>query len=201
MILKHCTSFLLFCFVLSACSRTTQNMIESTKISNDAERTLTNDSLPFPQSWLGYWEGDLEIFKENKVVQTIPMALELMEIDTSENFTWAIIYGEDKEAGRRPYEMEVVDAEKGYFLVDEKNTIKLESYLFQNKLLCWYEVMGNQILSIQEKHGDEMTFEIIFGSTEPVSITGNQTFEGEDIPEVKTFPIGGYQRAVLRKRS
>ena len=65
--------------------------------------------------------------------------------------------------------------------------------------MSWYEVMGSQILSIQELQGDQMIFEIIFGSSEPVSITGDQQFDGEDIPAVKTFPIGGYQRAILKK--
>jgi hypothetical protein len=198
--MNHYTLLLLFCCVLFSCSPKHQIAIESSKNSDSPANTLTVDSLPFPQSWLGYWEGELEIFKENKIVQTIPMALEMLEMDTSDNFIWAIIYGEDKEAGRRAYELEILDIEKGYFLVDEKNTIKLESYLFQNKLLSWYEVMGNQILSIQEKRGDEMIFEIIFGSSEPVSITGDQQFDGEDIPAVKTFPIGGYQRAILKKK-
>ena len=197
--MNQCTSFLLFCFVLSACSPTDQKTIESTKKSELQDSVLTVDSLPFPQSWLGYWEGNLDIFKENKIVQTIPMVLELLEIDSSENFTWAIIYGEDKEAGRRPYELAVLDAEKGQFLLDEKNSIKLEAYLFENKLMSWYEVMGSRILSVQEKRGDQMIFEIIFGNIEPVSVTGDQKFDGEDIPAVKTFPMGGYQRAVLRK--
>ena len=198
--MNHYTLLLLFCFVLISCSPKHQTAIESSKKSDSPANTLTVDSLPFPQSWLGYWEGELEIFKENKIVQTIPMALEMLEMDTSNNFIWAIIYGEDKEAGRRAYELETLNAEKGLFLVDEKNTIKLESYLFQNKLMSWYEIMGNQILSIQEKRGDEMIFEIIFGSSEPVSITGDQQFDGEDIPAVKTFPIGGYQRAILKKK-
>ncbi|MFT5168254.1 MAG: hypothetical protein ACI8P3_003495 [Saprospiraceae bacterium] len=197
--MNQCTLFLVFCFVLGACSPAHQNAPESTKKSESPDSTLTVDSLPFPQSWLGYWEGELEIFKENKLVQTLPMALELLEMDTSKNFVWTIIYGEDKETGRRAYELETLDAEKGYFLMDEKNTIRLESYLFQNKLMSWYEVMGSQILSIQELQGDQMIFEIIFGSSEPVSITGDQQFDGEDIPAVKTFPIGGYQRAILKK--
>ncbi len=197
--MKQFTLFLLFCFIFSCSSLEEKNPPQNTKNSGLQENALTPDTLPFPQSWLGNWTGNLEIFKNNKLVQTIPMELEMLEIDTSKNFIWAIIYGQDKVEGRRPYELEIVDAEKGYFVVDEKNTIKLETYLFQNKLMSWYEVMGNQILSIYEKQGDKMIFEIIFGSSDPVSITGGQKVDDEDIPSVRTFPIGGYQRAVLSR--
>jgi hypothetical protein len=44
-----------------------------------------------------------------------------------------------------------------------------------------------------------LIFDIISGSATPVSITGNQKFEGEEIPAVKTFPIKGVQHAVLKR--
>lgn len=198
--MKKYTVFILFCFVLYACSPTNKNKIEISHNSHPSPKNLKIDKDSFPTSWLGNWEGDLNIFKDNKIVQTIPMELEMLEIDTSNNFVWAIIYGEDKIAGRRAYELETLNASKGQYRVDEKNSIKLESYLFQNKLLSWYEVMGNQILCIYEKQGDKMIFEIIFGNSEPVSITGDKKVDGEDIPAVRTFPIGGYQRAILSRK-
>lgn len=185
------------CFILSACSAPNEEQTASPVKKEDA--SVPADSLPFPKSWIGNWQGTLEIFKENQVVQTVPMALEIQEIDSSDNIGWAIIYGEDKVAGRRPYELETIDASKGQYRIDEKNTIFLESYFYRDKLLCWYEVMGNQILSTYEKNESAVIFEIIFGDTEPVSVTGDQKHEGEDIPAVSTFPIGGYQRAVLTR--
>ena len=111
--------------------------------------------IDFPESWLGNWVGDLHIYKENKLVQTLPMELEMQAIDTSENYVWAIIYGEDKVAGRRrSYELEIVDAEKGHLSASMKKTpSKLESYLFGNKLYSQFSVMESQILCIYEKQG------------------------------------------------
>lgn len=183
-----------------ACSNQPDSIVKNNEVPTMLKDSLSTDTLEFPESWLGNWIGELEIYKSNKVVQIIPMELELLAVDSMDNFVWAIIYGEDREAGRRAYELETLDAEKGLYLVDEKNTIKLEAYLFDNKLMSWYDVMGNKILSIQEKRGDEMIFEIVFGSSEPVSTTGGKAFQGEEIPIVKTFPIGGYQRALLRKK-
>ena len=160
-----------------------------------------DENASFPESWLGNWEGDLTIFKENKLVQTIPMELELASIDTSDNYIWAIIYGEDKETGRRSYELEIVDAEKGLYRIDEKNSIKLEAYLFGNKLYSQFSVMENQLLCTYEKVEDKIIFEIISGSINPVSITGGKLVDEEEIPEVKAFPITIMQKATLVRKN
>ena len=58
-----------------------------------------------------------------------------------------------------------------------------------------------QVLSILEKTGpDTLVFEIVTGKETPISTTGNTKQGEEDIPEVKTYPIGVYQRAVLHKK-
>lgn len=196
--MRYFTVISIFCFILSACSQ-----IEApTRVEDKAPITAAapaKDTLPFPESWLGNWAGALNIYRANQLVQTIPMALEMAAIDTSDNFVWAIIYGEDREAGRRAYELEVIDVKKGHYRVDENNTIKLETYLFEHKLYSWYSVQGTMILSIYEKMGDEMIFEIVAGSDVPVSVTGDTQIEGEDIPKVETFPINTVQRGKLKR--
>jgi hypothetical protein len=192
--MNNLTVIILLCFTFGWSLNVKSQNLEKKKI----DETIEADS--FPQSWLGNWVGELNIYKENKLVQTLPMELEMLAIDTSENFVWAIIYGEDKVAGRRSYELEILDAEKGIYRIDEKNTIKLECYLFGNKLYSQFSVMESQILCTYEKVGDKMFFEIISGSTEPVSITGDKIVEEEDIPEVKTFPITVMQKAVLIRK-
>lgn len=99
----------------------------------------------------------------------------------------------------RPYTLKTIDKEKGIYLVDEYNTIKLESYLFGNKLISQYIVMGNQITIMEEKQGNSIIFEVIMSKNEPVSTTGGQKVDGEDIPEVKTYPVTVYQKALLHR--
>ena len=43
-----------------------------------------------------------------------------------------------------------------------------------------------------------MSYEIISGKLEAIRTTGNETFEGEEIPEVKSFPIQVRQIAYLK---
>ena len=60
--------------------------------------------------------------------------------------------------------------------------------------------MGNFLTSTMEKQDDNtMLFEITSGSDTPVSSTGNQIFQGDTIPVVKTFPIRVVQKAVLKR--
>ncbi len=192
--MNNLTAFILFCFTFCLCLNAESQNLQDKKI----DQAIEIDS--FPKSWLGNWVGDLNIYKENKLVQTLPMELEMLEIDSSDNYVWAIIYGEDKVTGRRSYELEILDAEKGIYRIDEKNTIKIESYLFGNKLYSQFSVMNSQLLCTYEKVDDKIIFEIISGSIDPVSSTGSEIVEGEEIPVVKSFPITIMQKAVLSRK-
>jgi hypothetical protein len=152
----------------------------------------------FPASWQGTWSGDLNIYKGQKIQQTVPMTVEIKRID-SVRYVFALIYGPDKEKGRRPYELVIKNVEKGEYVFDEKNSIQMEAYLFDNKLFCWFTVQGTQLLSTYEKRGDSIVSEIVAGKNQPVSTTGGQTVNGEEIPPVQSFPLGSLQRAVLKK--
>ena len=157
------------------------------------------DEVLFPASWVGIWKGQLEIYGGTGLKQSLPMELHVRPQDSTDHYDWWIIYGEDKEAGKRAYELVPKDKANGVWVVDEKNSIKLECYYYHDKLSSWYDVKGSLILVTNEVRGDEMIFEVIAGSLAPVSITGNAKHEGEDIPEVRTYPVNVLQRAKLRR--
>ena len=130
------------------------------------------------------------------------MELHILPLDTVDRFSWTIIYGEDKEAGARKYQLQVIDRAKGIYAVDELNSIVLESYYRPNKLFSRYLVGEIMILITNEVRGDTMTFEVVAGGSEPVSSTGDTTLivDGESIPEVRTYPIGATQKATLTRK-
>ena len=154
----------------------------------------------FPASWQGKWAGTLEIINPKGKVQELPMELHILPVDSSDKYTWTIIYGEDKEAGTGPYELIPVDTTKGLYWLDEKNSIRIEAYLLDNKLYQWFEVQGTLIFSTTEKVGDELIWELVSGDAAPVSVTGGQVVEGEEIPPVKTYPAKVLQKARLSKK-
>lgn len=183
-----------------ACSpATSRRLTMDTPKSPQIAKKIEKDS--FPVTWVGYWTGVLDIFSAKGKMQTVPMDVEIAKIDTSANrYIFALIYGEDKVAGRRAYETIIKDPAKGLYINDEKNTIMMEEYLIAGKLYCWFEVQGTLLLSTFERRDEQLLFEIVSGSIAPVSITGNQKHEGEDIPAVKTFPIKSIQRATLTRK-
>lgn len=158
-----------------------------------------NDTLSFPQSWEGKWVGTLEIHNASGLAQALPMELHLLPMDSVGQWSWTIIYGEDKDTGKRPYELHTINAEKGLYLIDEKNSIKMEAYYLGGKFFQWFEVQGSLLLTSTQLVGEELHWEIVFGKSEPASVTGDQAIDGEEIPAVKTFPVHGMQRAVLRR--
>lgn len=194
-ILSFC---LLITFVLTACTPKVAKVAKEDLTSLSKEK-IADTTEKFPDTWLGNWKGTLNIYNEKGLAQAIPMELEMAKIEDSENYIWAIIYGEDKEKGRRSYELKIVDAEKGVYVIDEKNSIELESYLLGNKLYNRFLVAESLLLCTYEKVGDKMIFEVISGKNEAVSTTGGEVVDGEEIPEVKTYPIIVSQRAELKR--
>ena len=158
------------------------------------------DTTAFPESWEGIWAGELEIYTAKGLAQSVPMELHILPTDSTHRYTWAIIYGADKVAGKRAYELVVLDATKGLYAIDEKNSIQLEGYFIKDKFFSRFEVMGNLLLTTEQLIGEELIFEIISGKLDPISVTGDTVFEGDTIPSVKAFPIKVMQRATLSRK-
>jgi hypothetical protein len=129
------------------------------------------------------------------------MELVMASTDTVGVYKWYIIYGTDREKGLRPYLLRTIDAAKGHYQCDELNSIKMDSYLLGNKLFCNFIVEGNLLISVYEKDGENMKFEIIFGKEKPVSETGGEIVKGDTIPKVRTLPVLINQKAVLKKKT
>ena len=183
---KYCILFTFLGILFTACSK----------------KNYTSEFLPkekFPQTWFGIWSGELNIYSPQGVKQTIPMELEIGPTNQEDVFIWAITYGEDKVNGRRSYELKVINVEQGLYVIDEKNTIELESYLYHNRFISRFEVQGNLLICTYEKRKEEIVFEVIAGAHQPGITSGGETFEGNEIPVVQSYPISVSQRAFLKK--
>lgn len=182
--------------LVSACGVSSKSTIAKA-VAPPLSTPVVKDS--FPLSWFGNWVGTLEI-RNAKGVQRVPMELDLSPTDSAGIYNWSIIYGADRKAGLRAYQLRTLNAAKGLYQVDEGNSIKLESYLLGNKLFCSYTVEGNSMVVTEEKRGDEIWFEIIFWKEKPISETGGVLINGEAIPKVRTFPVVVSQRAILKRK-
>lgn len=166
------------------------------------ETKLLTTTANFPESWSGDWSGTLDIYNGKGKVQSTTMTVEIHKIDSSTQgrYTFGLIYG-SKAQDWRPYEIVPVKPEIGLWKLDEKNSIAMESYLTGPKLLCLFTVEGVRILCTYEKTSeDTLVFEVVSGTEAAVSTTGNTKQGEEEIPEVKSFPCTGFQRAVLKRQ-
>lgn len=145
--------------------------------------------------------GELEIFNSKGLTQKLPMELHILPIDTSDNYSWTIIYGEDKVAGKRDYEIVPVHPEYGLYQVDEKNSIVIEGNLIGNAFYQRFEVMNTMLLSVVERISeDKLSWSIISGGAKEVSTTGGETIDNEEIPPVSAYSVLSVQKAILVKQ-
>lgn len=127
------------------------------------------------------------------------MAIDHGYTDTLGYYHWAIIYGSDSIAGRRDYYLKTIDLDKGHFQTDEKNSILIDCYLTENSLSSFFEVGNTSIQSTYTLLGNQMKFEILAIGTEPISVTGNQLYQSDTIPEVKALPLILYKEPCFPK--
>jgi hypothetical protein len=178
-----------FLFVLTGC-------LPSKKIE------LSPQPTQFPKDWMGIWKGDLKIYGSGKLRRTVPMSLEISPLnkDTTE-WTYHIIYGEDREKGLRPYKMIARLPAKGLYVLDEGDNIRMENYFLDGSLYCWFNVQGQNLLSINTlKQDGTLQYDILSGPEKPISVTGGIVNEKKDtIPSVNTFLVHTVQKATLKK--
>lgn len=156
------------------------------------------ESISFPEDWSGRWVGDLKIYSGLGLQDQLRMELIIEPISNSENYTFTIVYDNGLELNKRNYELIIVDKDQGLFLVDEKNSILIESYFIGGKWFQRFEVAGNMLICTIEMQNKNLIWEITSGSSEKISTSGNKDIEG--ILEVNSYPYGVYQRAVLLKK-
>ncbi len=185
--MKH---ILWICIALSAfgCN------LKETDISPTSKTEEVLPEKDFPESWLGKYEGNLEIFNSLGKTMDVKMGLEIEETDSSDIFRFAIIYGKDKTQQVRDYRLITKDKEKGLYAIDEQNSIILDNYFLNRKLICRFGVMDNLLLSTYEKKGKNIEFEILMGKEAVVDTTGGK----DSIPSVNNYSLNVRQIAVLK---
>ena len=200
--------FYIFCvvFLSTNCSpKHVNNTVRDLSIANSKKDQVSKDmsstkQYVFPDDWLGYWSGDLNIYNSKGLKQTVPMSLDLAETDTLGTYTWAIIYGQDSTAQRRDYQLKEIDTSMGHYLIDEKNGILLDAYHIHNELSSVFEVMGNTLLTSYKLEHGEMVFSVKLFPSEEVRISGDTIMENQDIPKVSSFQLTVNQIARLQKK-
>jgi len=148
----------------------------------------------FPAGWLGEWKGKLIIYSENKVKSEVAMELHIMNTDTDGHWKWTIVYGTCEMRQERPYELILVDNEKGKYKMDEKNSIIIDITYANNTFYSTLNVEKNLLTAIYRLEDKKIYFELISSDMKSPLVTGQ---EGDDISIVESYPVNVTQKAVL----
>lgn len=148
----------------------------------------------FPQSFIGNWKGTLTWTVPGKASQTFTMRLNIQPAGSG-RYTWQIIYGDDQK-DNRPYLLIPVDTAKGHWVVDERNSIILDSYWIANRFTGVFAVGGSTIFDAYWIDAEGLHVEFVTHNTKPLNITGGTS---KEIPPVESYQIKSVQRGVLKK--
>jgi hypothetical protein len=178
----------LFILLICFCSTTTAQNIKASKVKKVGASI-------FPQSFIGNWKGKMQWMIAGKPTQTFTMQLRVQPTDSTNQFTWQIIYGDDNK-DNRPYILKPIDAAKGHWVVDEGDGILLDSYLHGNSLHGAFTVQGSTIVDNYTVENSFMKVEFFTIKLEEKKQSGKGT---EETPLVQSYKIASYQTGVLKK--
>ncbi len=151
----------------------------------------------FPQNWTGNWKGELQWFKTGRPAsQKVNMDLRIQPADSSNKYTWNLIYGSPSE-DNRPYFLVPKDTSGTHWVVDENNGIILDQYWVGNKFCGVFTVLNATIINKYWIEGDELIVEFLTIGAKPLVTTGKGN---EEIHNVDSYKVNGYQLARLKRQ-
>ena len=151
------------------------------------------DVSAFPASWTGIWKGTCHAIPPGVRMNSFAMELHILPAEDIQRMTWKLVYGAGDKRQERDYEIYAQDPAAGHYVVDEKNSILIDSYLVEDTLCCQYSVAGSFITVLYRKEGQRIHFELISAGLDDASTTGGV----EDIPDVTVYPVQVVQYAEL----
>lgn len=151
----------------------------------------------FPQSWQGQWKGQLKWYKTGQAEpQLVNMELQIHPTDSSNTWTWQIIYG-DLSTDNRPYFLSLKDSSKAHWQINENNGIILDQFWVGNRLSGAFTVQNSTIINNYWMEDDKLIVEFISISAKAIATTGTGT---KDNPSVDSYKTNSYQKAILLKQ-
>lgn len=117
----------------------------------------------FPVSWLGSYEGDMYLEYLDGIKDTVPVTFDLLETSEKNRWTFRMSY-DSRKWGKmvKDYEIFWHDSlnSPNLFLLDEKDGIMIQEVFMNNRLCSHFEVQGGHFISLLERQGKNLYYEI-----------------------------------------
>ncbi len=112
---------------------------------------------------VGNWKGTMHIYSQGILTDSVPVVLEIRQQDDSV-FRWKMEYLSKKNPIVKDYHL--VYKGGNFYQIDEGYGIRIDGYLFVNRLVSVFETEGVLLTSIYELLEDELYFEVTSGTKE-----------------------------------
>lgn len=146
----------------------------------------------------GVWEGNLFIYGSLRKPMELKMQLHIVPTDSAGIWKWEIVYlAEGKAPDVRKYKLVTIDSVQGLYAIDELNGIVIEGKYIGSTLITRFSVENSLLLIKYHFTGQSIEFEVISGSENNKTETGNKP--SENIPVVYIYKVSNYQKAVLKR--
>ena len=96
--------------------------------------------------------------------------------------------------------MEVINADKGLYKINEYNSIELDAHLIENHFISRFNLLKNDLIIDYEHVGEAIIAQFYISGKNKANTTGGEVIGDAAIPAVDTYSILVYQKAVLRKK-
>lgn len=149
------------------------------------------DMLP---TWQGVWRGDcINSLPGNPPSLQYAMTLEIAPAKNPDALKWIITYALDTGKEVRNYELRTVKAENGHYVINERDGILIDTYLFDNALYSEFDLGNQRAPAKYEINGNEMHFEVPIYESSVVRATGHNA------NIVLSHQADSLQRCILNK--
>lgn len=167
-----------------------------TEKARAVESNIPVEKYLFPMDWIGHYEGELVIISPPNDTNKVKMQLIVDHPDALGIYPWVLVYGENDI---RSYGLEAVNAVKGHYLIDEFNSIKIDSYLTGNHFVSRFKVLGSDLLVDYERVPEGIKVQLYVSQSNELRISGTEVIGKDTVPEVHSFRMLAVQTALLKK--
>ena len=158
---------------------------------------MLQSSLLFAQTdlgkWEGKWRGELDIYNEKGLVQTIPMGINI--IKDGPQWKWQIIYNEGESQNFRDYTL-LPTANPSQFELDENNGIILKMSYLHDTFHSVFEMNQTVLLVSYSLKENELVFRSQYS---PAANMIESEVQGEETQKIEARETTNYQIAYLKK--
>jgi hypothetical protein len=160
-----------------------------------ASTTAPSTQPAFPMSWIGTWRGPCQFTPVKGETKNFEMEVRIAATDEPNRFIWEIVYIDGDKRQVREYELQILDPQTGHCVIDEKNSIKIDSYLVGDTLLSQFTVQKGLITASYRVVDDHMEVQMVSADAAKTTESGGK----DGAPEVKSSAIRGVQRGTLER--